>query len=929
VQRKCASCEEEESLQRKEDGEGGSGEEAPAIVSDAVATGGAPLDDDTRSSMENRFGYDFSQVRIHTDTVAAKSAQAINAHAYTTGNHVVFNEGRYQPGTQNGQSLLAHELTHVVQQSAGIQRKNIIQRQPVTPTQAQLNQLCYNPSVTQPNPSAMNPELHPTYAGWIASFTGMATFTSNDTVAGATASSRFQVLGTAGRRFGDTTATAETEPAPVTGTVRSGEEFIDHPTNQWVVNCLPANLRATAYQLPADCADIAVILRHVWLAAHHRTETFGTFTLGDGAGRANQPLVSQLIRDIFTGNVGQMVNPYVDANGNNLTNFNSLQNLLHNGDVLVWEHREVVTSGTTTTSRRTGGHTQTINNIVRDDQGNITRLEVLQGNQPIFSDAATAILQSRGASNTDPNSPEGHALRELPGRRIEAANAISIANITHPVTNQVVWGVGGNPRFTMLTAAGPPRAANRPRAGSGGRAITDWRTAIQRATLQTVAGVLESTLQEARSIAEGGNAVSGADMTALGQEYGQRVRTLFSANTTNLLQRIQNFVTVIRALRNDSINAAATTAAFNSFEQAFVQNALPGSTAEERRVFSEHSSISNSLTPFAAQITALSTALTQARNLAQARTAAEQQGTALWQAATTLAQATTGASQDDRPLYWSRLRMIQQIRQFRSVFTLSATDRQQLVDIFERASRGIPASAATSVFPSSATGKRILISGFDPFGLPTDINDSNPSGAVVLAMDGRTLSASNITAHIEGVNFPVRYRDFDQGLIETFFRSYLDGTHPVNMIMTISQGRSSFQVEQWAGRRRSADLPDNEGTVGGSSTAPVIPPALSPGTDEFLETRLPHAAMTQVPQTSLNPARDPAAGVSGPAVTGSGGGFLSNEIFYRVRLLQQSIGGNAVTIPVGHLHIPANVGANNQAIINRVQEILQAALPAI
>ena len=73
-----------------------------------------------------KMGYDFSNVKIHTDAVAAKSASSINAQAYTTGNHIVFNQNQYHPETTDGKKLLAHELTHVVQQQAktqSIQRK--------------------------------------------------------------------------------------------------------------------------------------------------------------------------------------------------------------------------------------------------------------------------------------------------------------------------------------------------------------------------------------------------------------------------------------------------------------------------------------------------------------------------------------------------------------------------------------------------------------------------------------------------------------------------------------------------------------------------------------------------------------------------------------------------------------------------------------
>jgi hypothetical protein len=83
-----------------------------------VHSSGEPLAPWVRASMESRFGHDFSQVRVHADGSAAESAGALRASAYTLGDDVVFGAGRYQPGSQNGQRLLAHELTHVVQQSS-------------------------------------------------------------------------------------------------------------------------------------------------------------------------------------------------------------------------------------------------------------------------------------------------------------------------------------------------------------------------------------------------------------------------------------------------------------------------------------------------------------------------------------------------------------------------------------------------------------------------------------------------------------------------------------------------------------------------------------------------------------------------------------------------------------------------------------------
>jgi len=93
----------------------------------SIRDGGQPLPKSTRAFMEPRFGHDFSKVRIHTDNRADESAHAVNALAYTVGRDVVFDAGQYQPATSEGKRLLAHELTHVLQQTGQhnirIQRK--------------------------------------------------------------------------------------------------------------------------------------------------------------------------------------------------------------------------------------------------------------------------------------------------------------------------------------------------------------------------------------------------------------------------------------------------------------------------------------------------------------------------------------------------------------------------------------------------------------------------------------------------------------------------------------------------------------------------------------------------------------------------------------------------------------------------------------
>jgi hypothetical protein len=131
----CPNCHteqpgrEHESLQTKRVQASDTGQiAAPPIVHEALRSSGQPLDSATRAFMEPRFGYDFSRVRVHTDTAAEQSARDVKAHAYTVGNHIVLGAGRLAPQTSAGKRLLAHELTHVVQQSGATAKT--VQREP-------------------------------------------------------------------------------------------------------------------------------------------------------------------------------------------------------------------------------------------------------------------------------------------------------------------------------------------------------------------------------------------------------------------------------------------------------------------------------------------------------------------------------------------------------------------------------------------------------------------------------------------------------------------------------------------------------------------------------------------------------------------------------------------------------------------------------
>ncbi len=139
VQRKCAHCEEEEKVQRmplasfiqRKGKEGGrTASEGVSQQIKASSGNGSTMDVPTKSFMESRFGADFSGVKIHTGGDAVQMSRELNAQAFTVGNDIYFNEGKYNPGSDSGKHLLAHELTHTVQQGGNA----IVQRKPAIVT---------------------------------------------------------------------------------------------------------------------------------------------------------------------------------------------------------------------------------------------------------------------------------------------------------------------------------------------------------------------------------------------------------------------------------------------------------------------------------------------------------------------------------------------------------------------------------------------------------------------------------------------------------------------------------------------------------------------------------------------------------------------------------------------------------------------------
>jgi outer membrane protein OmpA-like peptidoglycan-associated protein len=137
VQRTCAcgggcnNCKKKRLSLKRQSANSHEAVESPASVDRVLHSSGQPLDTTTRAFMEPRFGYDFGNVRLHTDSAAARSARDVNALAFTVGNHIAFGAGQYVSGSAQSNRLLAHELAHVVQQGgaeSGPQVSNVIQR---------------------------------------------------------------------------------------------------------------------------------------------------------------------------------------------------------------------------------------------------------------------------------------------------------------------------------------------------------------------------------------------------------------------------------------------------------------------------------------------------------------------------------------------------------------------------------------------------------------------------------------------------------------------------------------------------------------------------------------------------------------------------------------------------------------------------------
>lgn len=289
---------------------------------------------------------------------------------------------------------------------------------------------------------------------------------------------------------------------------------------------------------------------------------------------------------------------------------------------------------------------------------------------------------------------------------------------------------------------------------------------------------------------------------------------------------------------------------------------------------------------------------------------------------------------DDRPLYWFRLAGKAKLR----ALALPQAQKDALLRRFERVSRGI------EDIHFSGPEKRILLTGFDPFFLDRHIDQSNPSGLAALLLDGQLIEQDGIKARVETVLVPVRFADFDEGLIERLLLPFYT-QNSADMVVTVSMGRSDFDLERYPGKRRSAEAPDNLNVMtGATSVLPKLPllygkPLSGP---EFVSFSLPVDAIEGAPGPFKINDNRLVATLGGEkealhlkeiqdevSVRGSGGGYLSNEISYRAIRLRNIVGS---PIPVGHVHTPrieAYDKAKEKAIVEQLKTMLGRALPSL
>ncbi len=385
--------------------------------------------------------------------------------------------------------------------------------------------------------------------------------------------------------------------------------------------------------------------------------------------------------------------------------------------------------------------------------------------------------------------------------------------------------------------------------------------------------------------------------------------------------------------------------------------------AEAKSILASDSALNTLVNQFETDIKAITTK-------AALKTRAQTAGLAIFNHAVTKNQSV----QDDRPLYWARNRMNYLLKDLMN--TTNALNDNSILSAFESKSRGFN-DVNFSGLPAGT--KKILITGYDPFQLNNNMKQSNPSGASALLLHNQTLVKAGKTGKVQVAIMPVRYGDFDRGLVDTFFNKYFLGTDKVDMIITLSQGSPNrYDVERFAAKFRDYRKTDNLNIQGGSATFYVpsfgtaVIAASTVSLPEFIETELPTNKMVpgtysnsktiynqkwitgkvtgprfgidevkyheRLPSVHTDPNTDSGNSPivdypSEPSLEGSGQNYLSNEIFYRVALLRTK---HASTVKTGHIHVPnLSQGTSDMdkyrtsELVFKVKEMIEDALSGL
>ncbi|CAL9340230.1 Pyrrolidone-carboxylate peptidase [Nocardiopsis dassonvillei] len=322
---------------------------------------------------------------------------------------------------------------------------------------------------------------------------------------------------------------------------------------------------------------------------------------------------------------------------------------------------------------------------------------------------------------------------------------------------------------------------------------------------------------------------------------------------------------------------------------------------------------------FGAAVPLFTADLNDAADPEAARQAVTAHASRLW----TEAARTDVGTVDDRPLYWARLLLAARLRTWRPPFDLTDRDRTALLHLLETASRGI----TELHFPPGEHLLRIAVTGFDPFHLDRDPACANPSGAAALDLNGWTFPVAGRTAVVRTAVFPVRWADFDAGLVE----QALGRVHgQADAVLTLSRGRPDrFDLEVWNGVWRGGGT-DNLGVARTGRALPEDAPEWTRSTLPLQEIAdsvdgpvVVNTEVTEIPAGATEPVVRPDGPTPGSAArSGGGGDYLSNEIAYRNTLLRDRAGSSA---PAGHVHLPRTGSVDEHApVLARVREIVAA-----